>query len=159
MKVESPLRSVLLDSSPLLLWLAGRTDPRIISRFKHLAMFQLDDYELLDRVLQGFRFIVTTPHVLTEVSNHAQHLKGPSGEALIEALAEFASSAPERFTLSSSLGRREEFKRFGLTDCDLWDASSEVTLLTTDFRLAGYLEAEGKRVINLNHLRQSRLLR
>lgn len=151
-------RSALLDSSPLLLWLAGKTDSRIITRFKHLAMFQIDDYELLDRLLRDFSAIGTTPHVLTEVSNHAQHLKGPMGEALFKTFRAFTANAQERFVSSPVLSRREEFERFGLTDCALAEAGDEITVITTDFRLTGHLQAHGKHVINLNHLRQSRLL-
>lgn len=158
MKAEPTARVALLDSSPLLLWLAGRTEPRIISRFKHLAMFQIDDFELLDKLLQSYLSIATTPHVLTEVSNHAHHLKGSLGVALIQELAEFANKADERFAPSQALSRNEEFQRFGLTDCALSECSRESTVITTDFRLAGYLEARGRYVVNLNHLRQPRLL-
>jgi len=121
-------------------------------------MFQIDDYELLDRFLRDFHAIAMTPHVLTEVSNHAQHLKGSLGEALFESFARFSADSTERFTPASVLSRGDEFKHFGMTDWALAEAADEVTIITTDFRLAGYLQTEGKEVVNLNHLRQLRLL-
>jgi hypothetical protein len=121
-------------------------------------MFQIDDYELLERFLGSYSSLVTTPHVLTEVSNHAHHLKGPLGEGLLSSLALFARESEEVFASSRILSHREEFIRFGLTDCALSDCSNEVTVITSDFRLAGHLEAKGRYVVNFNHLRQSRLL-
>jgi hypothetical protein len=120
-------------------------------------MYQLDDYELLDRLVSRFSSLITTPHVLTEVSNHARHLKGPLGLALMDSFARFSSQCEEQFIAASELERQTEYRRFGITDCGLWSLGRDVTVVTTDFDLAGVLEAKGKPVINFNHYRQSRL--
>jgi len=150
-------RVAALDSSPLLLWLAGRADPLIIPRFKHLAMFQIDDYELLDRLLLSFESIVTTPHVLTEVSNHAHHLKGSLGESLLNSFSQCSLTTPEIFGSACDSARGEEYLRFGITDCALTALSNDITVITTDFRLSGLLGSQGERVLNFNQYRQARL--
>jgi predicted nucleic acid-binding protein len=148
----------VLDTSPLLLWLAGKADSRIIATFKHLNMFQVADYELLDELLGGFTSVVTTPHVLTEVSNHARHLKGSFGLMLLDELQKFSNQTTEIYRESKILSERYEFRTLGITDCALAELSETVTVVTTDFRLAGYLQSQGKQVINFNHRRQTRLL-
>jgi hypothetical protein len=156
MIVSSWTRVAALDSSPLLLWLAGRTDSLIIARFKHLAMYQLDDCELLDQLVGGFGSLITTPHILTEVSNHARHLKGPLGALMMESFAKFSAECAEHFVAASELSKQSEYRRFGITDCGLASLGSEVTVVTTDFDLAGVLQAQGQPVINFNNFRQAR---
>jgi len=122
-------------------------------------MFQLDDYQLLDRLLERFDKLVTTPHVLTEVSNHAHHLKGPLGVSLLERFAQFSASTLENHRSAVELSRRPEFISLGIADCALTELGTGITVITTDFRLSGILEAKGHPVLNLNKLRQERLFR
>ena len=154
-----PTRICAFDTSPLLLWLAGRTDPLIIARFKHLRMFEPDDYELLDKLAGKFDSIVTTPHVLTEASNHAHHLKGPLGDALLQTFANFAAGTQEHLLSAAGLAKQREFIQLGITDCALTELNPDVTIITTDFHLAAVLSSKSKPVLNFNNLRQSRLFR
>ena len=156
MKPLISTRIAALDSSPLLLWLAGRADSLIIARFKHLAMYQLDDYEVLDRLVRQFSALVTTPHILTEVSNHARHLKGSLGTTLMNSFTSFSSDCAERFIAAEELSRQTEYRRFGITDSGLMSLGDAVTVITTDFELAGVLRAKGSPVINFNSYREAR---
>ncbi len=119
-------------------------------------MFQKDDFELLDELVLTFHSVVTTPHVLTEVSNHARHMKGPLGESLLKAFAQFSLKTEEHFRAAIGLATRNEFTELGLTDCALADLSSDITVITTDFRLADLRSRSHKPVINFNLYRQAR---
>ena len=45
-----------------------------IDIFKHAATFTAGDYDVLVAILQQFSTAVTTPHILTEVSNLSNSL-------------------------------------------------------------------------------------
>ena len=64
-------RGLLIDSNLALLYLVGGHDPRLVGdgKYNKLSNYDLDDYRLLVRLKSLFRKAVTTPHVLTEVSN------------------------------------------------------------------------------------------
>ena len=73
-------KGVLLDTNILLLYFVGAFNPEEIPRFKRTKMFTVEDHDTLVGILGYFEKIVTTPNILTEVSNLsgqlAEHLKG-----------------------------------------------------------------------------------
>lgn len=60
---------VIIDSNLLLLLFLAGYDRRQISTNSRLADFTEDDYDLLVQMLKPVRRPVTTPNILTEVSN------------------------------------------------------------------------------------------
>ncbi|MCT7981416.1 hypothetical protein NG792_27210, partial [Laspinema sp. C3] len=55
---------------------------------------------------------------------------------------------------SATVGRADNFKKFGLTDCGIIEVSRDKYLvLTDDFKLANYLQKIGIDTINFNNLR------
>jgi len=60
---------VLVDANLLLLYLVGRWDYRLVPKFKRTDRYTVSDFILLTRFLAQFAKILTTPNVLTEVSN------------------------------------------------------------------------------------------
>lgn len=69
-------RGVLVDTNLLLLYAVGQYDEELLlpGRFDRLAAYSLEDFHLLSRLMSLFQVRVTTPHVLTEVSNWAGYL-------------------------------------------------------------------------------------
>ncbi len=68
-------KGVLVDSNLLLLLFVGLFDPARIKKFKRTGHFSEVDFRLLVNFLAYFDKAITTPHILTEVSN----LAGPIG--------------------------------------------------------------------------------
>src|SRR3954452_22608016 len=68
-------RSALIDANLLLTYLVGKTDRRSLSKLKYTKQYE-GDFELIERVVESFSVIYTTPNVLTEVSNLGKGL-GP----------------------------------------------------------------------------------
>jgi hypothetical protein len=100
-------------------------------------------YDVLVRLLLCFSTVVTTPHVLTEVSN----LAGGSlhGQTKLEWFAYFAKEVPKLDEIShpgKALAKEGEFITFGITDVALKVISETTLLLTEDRRLAGYLRSK-----------------
>ena len=159
-------KNVLLDSNLLLLVVSASADIRSLSSFKRVADFTVQDYELLVRFLKSFKILVTTPHILTEVSNLANSLSGSYRRnffnrftALIHA-GEDHSSVVERWTPALKLASLPEFPLLGITDCAVGDLGFDALVVTADYRLSGVLRNRGIPVLNFRDLRAvSHLLR
>jgi hypothetical protein len=72
---------LFLDSNLLLLLLIGAVERGLVIRFKRTRVFLQEDYDLLCDVVAQFTRVVTTPHVLAEVSNLATALEGKYRES------------------------------------------------------------------------------
>lgn len=60
---------ILIDANLLLLLAVGRHDPALIASYKHTRSYSADDYSILEQFISLFRTVITTPHIMTEVSN------------------------------------------------------------------------------------------
>jgi hypothetical protein len=69
-------KGVLIDANLPVLYLVGSTNKSRIETFKLTQVYTVEDFELLERLIAYLGDIVTTPHILTEVSNLAS-LHGP----------------------------------------------------------------------------------
>ena len=76
----------------LLVFLTGASDPRLFGRFKRVSSYTIKDYELLVRLLRSFTVLLTTPHILTEVSNLANNLPERSKSDWYQNFAKLISS-------------------------------------------------------------------
>ena len=88
-------RLLLLDSNLLLLWITARFDMRLLATFKRVQMFTQADALLLAWIIDQFNSVVTTTHVVTEVSNLGNSLSSHMRLAWFALLAEFSSTAFE----------------------------------------------------------------
>ena len=146
-------RELFLDTNLLLLYFVGAFRPDRIRSFKRTSRYSDDDFALLEKVISGFKRMMTTPHVLTEVSN----LMGQCEEPLRSDLRGWLSTAIEGWnetsTASRTLAKAAHFLRLGLTDTAIADLTPGSCLILTDDRpLAGLLEAKGMAVIRFSDL-------
>ncbi len=147
-------KSLLIDSNLLLLFFVGLSDPTRIGKFKRTAQFTVEDFDCLVDFVKKFKGIVTTPSILTEVSNLLGQLPEELRSSFHEQFAHDLKDLHEHYTPSQELGGEKCFPRFGLTDTAiLRAATSKCLVLTDDLRLANYLEYQDIDVINFNHVR------
>jgi hypothetical protein len=154
---EYSSRGLLVDTNILLLFLVGSVNPNLVGSFKVTASqgFTESDFDLLQRFMGNFQKVVTTPHILTEVSNQADKLKGDYHRKVFSTLASLIEQLDERTEATKVLVKSDAFVRFGLTDTAIGCLAAEKFLvLTVDFPLVGYLGKRGADAINFNHLRQ-----
>jgi hypothetical protein len=153
-------KSLLLDSNLLLVFLTGASDPRLFGRFRRVSSYTIKDYELLVRLLRSFTVLLTTPHILTEVSNLANHLPEQSKSSWYQNFAKLISSGQdtpglrERWMPAAELAKTTEFVAFSITDAALASLSSEALVVTEDHRLSGVLQSRGVAVFNFGDLRK-----
>jgi hypothetical protein len=153
-------KGLLLDSNLLLVFLTGASDPALFSRFKRVSSFTIKDYELLVRLLASFTVLLTTPHILTEVSNLANSLPQQFKAVWFRNFATLIASGRatpglrERWMPATELVQMTEFGDFGITDAALTRLSSEALVITEDYRLSGSLRSRGVPVLNFGDLRK-----
>lgn len=145
------MRSVLLDSNTLLLWIVGNLQPGKVGTGR-LRAFDLDDLGRLSEFLDNYQKHVTLPNILTEVSN----LLGSGNQLMAsggpEALAHYASKVAEQYQPSLEVVRSEGFLSLGLTDAAILSLQhSGLTVFTVDHELFGRLAERGVKVVNLFH--------
>lgn len=157
-------KKILLDSNLLLVFLSGALGANFFARFKRVSNYKMEDYELLVRLLKSFTVVLTTPHVLTEVSNLANSLPHSYKQnwylnlAALIASEHQSTGMRENWTPAADLVESQDFAAFGITDVALSRLSSEALLVTDDYRLSSTLRSRGIPVLNFSDLRKLRLL-
>ncbi|HXD34292.1 MAG TPA: PIN domain-containing protein [Pyrinomonadaceae bacterium] len=148
-------KGALIDTNLLLLYFVGAGDPNRISRFKRTNAFTIDEFWLLVSFYNKFERIVTTPNILTEVSNLLGQLSEGLRSSFYEGFSRHIPALAEFYTPSSTISAATHFSSFGLTDSGITNlVKDKYLVLTDDLRLAHYLESREIDVINFNHLRQ-----
>ncbi len=157
-------KNILLDSNLLLVFLSGALGARFFRRFKRVGDYKMEDYELLVRFMKSFTVLLTTPHILTEVSNLANSLPESYKQDWYLNLAALIASEQqpmgmrENWTPAIDLVESPDFVAFGITDVALSKLSEEALLVTDDYRLSGTLKSRGIPVLNFRDLRTLRSL-
>ncbi|MDT7541223.1 MAG: hypothetical protein QOE33_1127 [Acidobacteriota bacterium] len=147
-------RGILIDTNLLLLFVVGMYDPKRIPKFKRTAKFTVEDFYILAEFFDFFSRIVTTPNILTEVSNLAGQLPENLKPAFYPLFAQHLTLLEEHYLTSANIASAPQFAKLGLTDCGILELSrNQYLVLTDDFRLAGHLDSQGIDVINFNHIR------
>jgi rRNA-processing protein FCF1 len=146
-------KGLLVDTNLLLLFLVGNLNPQLIASSKRTRGFTVGDFELLKDFMESFDAIVTTPNILTEVSNLAEF----SGKIRSDYFKQFGISIAkfdERFFAAKGFCSENYFEKFGLTDTAIIHSSRDKYLvITDDFPLSNYLRTNDVDVINFTHLR------
>jgi len=153
-------KGLLIDSNLALLYLVGSHDLPLIGdgKYNKLSKYVVEDYKILVRLKKGFKKAVTTPHVLTEVSNLANDLpEQTKAECLKQFYATFVE-IDELTIPSMEAAQRPEFPFLGLTDSALAHVSQQYLIVTDDARLVKKMNESGLEALNFNHLRLSYLL-
>lgn len=145
-------KAAILDSNLLLLSWCASFNPHLVTTFKRLNSFQMEDVELLSETLKMFSEVRTTPHVLTEISNLANSLPWWAKEDWVEHFSQQIEAIPEEWNSAASICK-SDFMWLGLTDAALSALAATYVIVTLDFPLSNSLESQGLNVINFTHLR------
>lgn len=150
-------RGILVDTSLLLLLYVGLYDREQVERFRRTRQeFRIEDFEFVLEFVDQFRRVVTTPHILTEVSNFLGQLHGDLMYGCRAVFAQHIAAATtyEHRPPAEELTANEGFATFGITDTSIMEVAAEPYLvLTTDYALAGYLVNKGIAALNYNYIR------
>jgi len=149
-------KGILVDTNLLLLYFVGNYDPRRILSFERTRSraFTIEEFILLAHIFAFFDRRVTTPNILTEVSNLSGKLRDDEKSAYFSVFERQTSFLDEEYTPSASICSLKHFKGFGLTDSGIIDlVRDKYLVLSDDAPLVGYLQNVGIDAVNFNHIR------
>lgn len=144
---------IVVDTNLLLLDFVGDYDIRKISTFKRTIVYTVDDYILLQQILNSFRKVIVNQAILAEVFNLLDSLNNIENQRLNTHLRSRIHSLTEQLSGYVEIANQSSFPKFGFTDASIDILSSNNLILTDDLKLYGYLASQGKPVINFNHIR------
>jgi len=146
-------KGVLIDTNLLVLLLVGTVNKQRIPKFKRTAAFEIEDYELLVRLIEWFGQVLATPHVLAQVSDLTD-LYGNELDAVRILFKNLVRQIEERFDASPIVVDDPLFMRLGLTDAAIATVCAQGNLvLTADLPLQVALQERGFDALNFNHIR------
>lgn len=149
----------LIDANLLLLYLVGKTDPRIIARFSRTKNYDLDDFGILEKLLDTFfGTLITTPNILTEVSNLVTKLPEVERFVFFDQMKRSVTQLDETYGSSRNAVEDKNFRTFGLTDAIVLQFRQDVLVLTDDLPLYHLLAKRGRDVVNFTHIRAAMTL-
>ena len=151
-------RGVLIDSNILLLYVVGAISPRRIPTFKRTSTFAEEDFTTLTQLLAPFARLVTTPHIMTQVSNLVgQMSRNETAQAHI-VRARLVATMEETYVETAVLGRHHHFAKLGVADTGILSVTGAgLLVLTDDVALADWLGRAGIDALNFNHIRMAGL--
>jgi rRNA-processing protein FCF1 len=146
---------VIVDSNLLLLVFTGVYDRQQIGKTPRLERYTEADFDLLIDILKHFKRLVTTAHVLTEVSNLSIAIPESQRKPYFAVFAAQVELLDEH-QISASTALQNKFARFGLSDAAIAGvAQNHYLVLTDDFKLSNALQGDGIDALNFNHLREA----
>jgi predicted nucleic acid-binding protein len=144
---------ILIDANLLLLYVVGMTNEQRIARFKKTDAYTVHDFRILQSLISEFQEVVTTPHILTEVSNLAK-LTEPELSRLRHRFRTIVDASSEIVDTSRAIMAAPVFLRLGLADAAIFMAAKNPMLvLTADLDLYRTLRQAGVDAINFTDLR------
>ena len=99
---------ILIDTNILLLFVVGSLNPDLIPKISRTASFSFQDFQIVEKTIDFFDNKITTPHILTEVSNLIDRVE------IQDALRTYVEIAIEQFIESSRVVANNMFSKFGI---------------------------------------------
>ncbi len=141
-------KAVLLDANLLLLLVIGTMDRDTVATLKRTQSFTLSDLDALLEMLANIGTTITTPHILTEVSNLANALREDQKRDFASAFRGVIQRLDERWTPAVTLAADSLF-HFGIADIAAMAESRSALLVTEDGRFAAQVNRLGGYAVTL----------
>ena len=143
----------MVDSNLLVLLLVGSVNKRRIFDFKRTQNFTIEDFDTLLRLIDWFGKLITTPYVLSQVSDLTD-LPGRDLKTIRGLFSTLVDQIDESYDPGKSLVAHPLFSRLGLTDAAIATVCSRgILVLTADLDLQLALQMQGADALNFNHIR------
>lgn len=144
-------KNIVIDTIPLLLFLVGTYDTKLISAFKRTNAYAAEDFKILRQFLAYAKRITVTPGVLSEVSNYAEELKDKRFSELIKKNIAILKKMKELYISKENILESNEVYKFGFTDTSIFLAAknNSAVILTGERPLWSYCQNLG---IEIHHL-------
>jgi rRNA-processing protein FCF1 len=147
-------KGIVIDSNLLLYFFVGSYNNNLVSNFKVTKKFGIKGFDMLCYIINYFDKIITTPHILTEISNLSNKMDVRYKADYFNIFFQKLEKMDEIFFSAIENLSDENVRKFGLTDSAIVNLSKTKSylILTEDFHLSNILSSRGIDVINFNHL-------
>ncbi|OGU10442.1 MAG: hypothetical protein A2X61_06165 [Ignavibacteria bacterium GWB2_35_12] len=147
-------KGVIIDSNLVLYFFIGSYDNNLVNRFKVTKKFGIAGFEILWNLIDHFDKIITTPHILTEISNLSNKLEGIYKVEYFNLFFQKLETIDELFLPAKDNFADDRYRKFGLTDAAIVNLSKTKSylVLTDDIPLYQILLKSEIDVINFTHL-------
>lgn len=160
-KVRKYRRSgVLVDTNLLLVYFVGLYDTatgyQLVNTFKYTkGDYKSGDFDILLDFLRKFDLLVTTPHILAEVSNSIiVELTDPAKDLCLGLIQKTIPTFQEYHVPAKDLLAEDQFRKYGVADMGiLRTAVGRYLVLTDDGTLSGYLNKIGIDTLSLPEIK------
>ena len=143
----------------MIYYFIGKFNIKLIENFKETKAYGIEGYKISLSIIRYFNKIITSSHILTEISNLSNKLNFNVKADYFHQFFSKLTTLEELMFPAKEIEPYEPVKKFGLTDSMIYYLSKNKNylVLTDDYPLAGYLTSQGIDVINFNHLYDYRL--
>jgi len=151
-------KGILIDANLLLVLVLGLTHQGILKNHPKTAGYAVDDFHALQKLLDLFQTSLTTPQILTEVSNlAAPHRLGAHKQVFGKVWHALTSNYLEIYMPAKDIIRKNiwYFQQYGLTDAGILMLLDErdVLFLSNDQPLVNQAMSLGKPCLLYDELR------
>jgi hypothetical protein len=156
-------KGLVLDTNILLVFIVGSADRLAVGKRKRTNQYKPEDFDLLLRLSHQFHDrILTTPNILTEVSNLLGEDATGQEKRLFDEFIHCIENIDEKYLPSRQICKLSSFPRLGLTDSGISEIKTmckdQYLVITDDLKLYTHLTRLGIDVLNFTHLRESSLI-
>jgi len=152
-------KGVLIDSNLLLIYFIGKYYQGKLDRYKRTRQYTVADFGLISNIIQFFKRVITTPNILTEVSNLSSQLPERTKEKYFTLFCKEVEIFNEEYLPSIDICKTVPFSKLGLTDMAIFKAAKgKYLVITDDLPLYNILLYNDIDTINLNHIRAQQWL-
>ena len=145
-------KGLMIDTNILLVYFVGLYSPEAVGNLKRTKEYNLNDFYTIFRIIEYFKQVITTPNILTELSNLSKRYPDEFKTIFSENVKNVKELYLESFIASS----KDHFKIVGLTDSALIELSkNNYLIITNDLPLFHYLQNVNVDAINYNHIRMA----
>lgn len=149
---------VLVDAELLAVYLVGIDDEQNVPKNRRTNKYTVVDFRMLKNIIESSKAILTTPSILSEVSNHILDYKEPNSLQirLFKSSMKIIEICCEEYVPKESiLANPGSLIKLGFTDQSIIEAALKTScaVVTADFKLTNYLTNAGCSVLNYNIIR------
>lgn len=132
------------------------TGYRLVNTFKYTkGTYEAEDFDVPLAFLQDFKTVVTTPHILAEVSNSIiGELTDPAKDLCLGLIQKTVPAFQAHHVPAKDLFAEDQFRTYGVADTGIQKvAAGRYLVLTDDGRLSHYLDEIGVDTISLPEIK------
>lgn len=147
-------KGLLIDTNLLILLIMGNYDVALIEKNKRTEKYSKEDYLVLRKFSDSFNRIITTPNILTGVSNLSPNFNKDINKKYFDEFSAFIQRAVEKYIKTLNLKTEEYFNPYGVSDSIIINLCKRgYLLITDDLKLFNFINAQKYEVLNFNHIR------